>query len=395
MHGWGQGYALAAAVVVVGCYLCARRGVAWVAVLLLCGLEAVAAVAVARSQDTVSWLIDQLVVVLAVFAALIGAYRRLRHEFVERGWQQARDARLHERARIAADLHDTLGHDLALLSLQAAGIQVTAKDPDTRERAAAVRAGSAAAIDTVRRIVDLLDVEAEADVAGVLDRARAAGMTVEVTGAPPRERFVARLVSEALSNAARHAPGAPVSVAFAGRRVEIVNPVPGDGVAGRAGTGLAVLSARLVEVGGSLTADASQGRFRLVADVPAGLGADDDDRLGADYRSRRSRVRRMLAGTVLIPFAALVVVSTGFYAWAVRGASMEGRAFDELRVGMPESAAVALLPAREAPVRLGGPRGPGCRYYTDGNYPLAYGNYVVCFAEDRVYRVEDLTGRAE
>src|SRR4051794_20655288 len=101
MHGWGQWYALAAALVVAGCYLCARRRLAWAAVVLLCVLEAVAAVAVARSQDTVSWLIDQLVVVLAVFAALIGAYRRLRHEFVEQGWAQARDARLHERARIA------------------------------------------------------------------------------------------------------------------------------------------------------------------------------------------------------------------------------------------------------------------------------------------------------
>jgi hypothetical protein len=103
----------------------------------------------------------------------------------------------------------------------------------------------------------------------------------------------------------------------------------------------------------------------------------------------------MLAGTVLIPFAALLVVATGFYTWAVRGASMEGRAFAELRVGMPEAAAVALLPGREAPVRLGGPRGPGCRYYTDGNYPLAYGNYVVCFADGSLSRVEDLTGQTE
>src|SRR5690242_17487793 len=108
MHRWGQWYAFAAAAVVVGCYLCGRRSRIGTVIALLSAVEVVAAVAVARTQDTVSWLIDQVVVVLAVFAAVAGAYRRLRHEFVEQGWAHARDARLHERTRIAADLHDTL-----------------------------------------------------------------------------------------------------------------------------------------------------------------------------------------------------------------------------------------------------------------------------------------------
>ena len=391
MHGWGQWYALAAAAVVVACCRCGARSRSWAVIALLSAVEVAAAVAVARTQDTVSWLADQVVVVLAVFAALTGAYRRLRREFVEQGWAHARDARLHERTRIAADLHDTLGHDLALLSLQAAGIQVTARDPETREQAAAVRAGSAAAIETVRRIVDLLDADADADVATVLDRARAAGMTLEVRGSVPQEPFVARLVSEALSNAVRHAPGAPVTVTFAGRRVEIVNPVPGTAVVGRPGTGLAMLSARLRQAGGSLTARSADGMFRMVATVPADM--EDSGRLGADYRSRRNRVRRMLAGTVVIPFVVLLVVATGFYTWAVRDASMEEGTFAGLRVGMPEAAAVRVLPARESPIRWGGRSEPGCRYFTDGNYPLAYGNYVVCFSENRVSRLKDLTGR--
>lgn len=395
MHGWGQWYALVTVTVVAGCYLCGGRRRSWAVIALLSALEVAAAIGVARSQDTMSWLVDQVVVVLAVFAAVVGAYRRLRTEFVEQGWAHARDARLHERARIAADLHDTLGHDLALLSLQAAGIQVTARDSDTRERAAAVRAGSAAAIETVRRIVDLLDVEADADVATVLDRARAAGMTLEVTGTVPQHPFAARLVSEGLSNAVRHAPGARVAVTFAGRRVEIVNPVlEEEAAAGRPGTGLAMLAARLEQAGGALAAGLVDGTFRLVADVPAGMGTDGAQ-LNADYRSRRRRVRRMLAGTVLIPLAVLLVVATGFYAWAVRDASMEDRAFAGLWVGMPQTAAVRVLPGREAPVRWGGRSEPGCRYYTDGNYPLAYGNYVVCFAGDRVSRLDDFTGRNE
>jgi signal transduction histidine kinase len=392
MHGWGQWYAVAAAAVVVGCYLCGRHSRIGAVIALLSAVEVTAAFAVARTQDTVSWLIDQLVVVLAVFAAVTGAYRRLRHEFVEQGWAHARDARLHERTRIAADLHDTLGHDLALLSLQAAGIQVSTQDPETREQAAAVRAGAAAAIETVRRIVDLLNADADADVATVLDRAREAGMTLDVRGTVPREPFVARLVAEALSNAVRHAPGAPVTVTFAGRRVEIVNPVPGQIAEGRTGAGLAMLSARLERTRGSLTAGSTGGMFRVVAEVPAGMG-EDSRRLGADYRSRRRGVRRMLAGTVVIPFAVLLVVATGFYTWAVRDASMEDRVFAGLRVGMPEAAAVRVLPGRESPIRWGGPDKPGCRYFTDGNYPLAYGNYVVCFSANRVSQLEDLTGR--
>src|SRR4051812_10769310 len=95
MHGWGQWYALAAAAVVAGCYLCGARGRTWAVIALFSALEVAAAAAVARTQDTVSWLSDQVVVVLAVFAALAGAYRRLRHEFVEQGWAHARDARLH------------------------------------------------------------------------------------------------------------------------------------------------------------------------------------------------------------------------------------------------------------------------------------------------------------
>jgi hypothetical protein len=183
-----------------------------------------------------------------------------------------------------------------------------------------------------------------------------------------------------------------VTVTFAGRRVEIVNPVPEQDVAGRPGTGLAMLSARLEQAGGSLTAGRTDGRFRLVADVPAGVDSDDN-RVGAEYLSRRRGVRRMLAGAVLIPLAVLLMVATGFYAWAVRDASMEDRAFAGLWVGMPKAAAVQALPGREAPVRWGGPRRSGCRFYTDGNYPLAYGNYVICFSGDRVSRLDDLTGR--
>ncbi len=213
-------------------------------------------------------------------------------------------------------------------------------------------------------------------------------MTVEVSGSPPHDVFLARLLSEALSNAARHAPGAPVTVTFTGRRVEITNPLAGQHEPGRAGTGLAALAARLERAGGTLDAGPADDRFQLVADVPPGI---DDDATG--YDTGRRRARRMLAGTILVPGAALLVVATGFYTWAVRDASMEQRTYDALRVGMPQATALTLLPGRESPIRLGDGYGAGCHYYTDGNYPLAYGNYVVCFDGGRIARLRDTTGR--
>ncbi len=390
MHGWGQWYVPAAAAVIAGGYLCGRRDRTGVAVALIVVIEVAAAIAVAVTQDVLSWLGDQAVVVLAVFAAVTGAYRRLRHEYAEQGWAHARDARLHERARIAADLHDTLGHDLALLSLQAAGIQVTATDDDTRQKAAAMRSASAAAIETVRRIVDLLDVSAEPDAAAVLGRAREAGMDLRVTGAVPGEPFTARLLAEALSNAVRHAPGAPVSVTFTGRRVRVENPLAARPTTDRTGSGLAMLSERLDRAGGWLRTETAGGSFRLSAVVPAGM---DRDGLTADHHHRRHRLRRMLAGTVVIPGAVLLVVASGFYAWAVRDASMDDRAFAELSIGMPSDDAARLLPRRQAPVRFGAVDEPGCRYYTDGNFPLAYGNYQVCLSGGRVSRLRDSTGR--
>jgi hypothetical protein len=384
-------------------------------------IEIASTVAVAVRHDVASWLLDQVMTVFAVFVTLAGAYRRLRLELTMRGWSRARDAQLRERARIAADIHDSLGHDLTLLSLQAAAIQVKAVEPEIRERAAAMRAGAADAIATVRRLVDLLSVEHSTNVSDVVQRARNAGMTVEVSGTPPADEFTGRLVGEALSNAARHAPGEPVSIAFAtGGRVEISNPRPGGPVAGgasppggagrpakidgnaaasvcpvRAGTGLAALAARLMHAGGSLAVDTADGRFRLIAQIPDGIDARADEgsaSLEADFDSRRRRARVALTATVLAPLVSLGVLSTGFYSWAAHDATIEPATYRRLHIGMSEQDALALLPRRQAPIRFGNSQAPNCRYYTDGNYPLAYGNYEICFRDSRISALHDSTG---
>jgi hypothetical protein len=375
-----------AAVVIVACYLCGRRGTTWAAVVLLSATEIAGTVAVAARHDAASWLLDQVVTVFAVSAAMAGAYRRLRHDLTLRGWSHAREAQLRERTRMAAEIHDTLGHDLTLLSLQAAAIQIKAADPEIREQAATLRAGAADAIATVRGLVDLLGE----DKTDVVQRARDAGMTIEVSGEPPETGFVRRLVAEALSNAARHAPGAPVTITFgSGGRMEITNSrVRGGTAPERQGTGLATLRATLEQAGGELTVVDADGQFRVVARIPDGAG---EPSLAADYASHRRRLRTTLAAGVLAPMVSLGVVSAGFNTWAARDATMEPEAYRKLHVGMTEREALTVLPPRQAPIRFG-TSDTGCRYFTDGNFPLAYGNYEICFRDGRVVSLRDSTG---
>ncbi|MQA88499.1 MAG: hypothetical protein GEV03_28770 [Streptosporangiales bacterium] len=98
-----------------------------------------------------NWL---LVLLLLLLPWLAGRYRRLHAELVSGGWERAEQLeregrivadqeRLRERARIAQDMHDSLGHELSLIALRAGALQVT-PGLDERHRAAAAEVRSAA-----------------------------------------------------------------------------------------------------------------------------------------------------------------------------------------------------------------------------------------------------------
>ncbi|MFI0720776.1 sensor histidine kinase [Streptomyces sp. NPDC021224] len=430
MHGWGQWYLLPASALAVVSYVLGRRGATWAVTVLLALCEAASTVAVATTHDTLGWLVDQVVIVACgVFGALAGSYRRLRHELTAQGWSRAgaaqTEARLRERARIAAEIHDTLGHELSLLALRAGGIQVTATDPAVREQASELRAGAAEAITKVRRLVDLLgeDPSAGADLGELVARHRAAGTAVSLHGDLPADtsaaarRAVHGVVQQALANVAQHAPGEAVSIELEapgggaerdgtvtggrttprGRRapgdvvtVRVTNACPLRPPSPRPGTGLAAMAERLRLLGGSLRTERRGGRFELEARLPRRaeaapvVAAGADPEVAVEYRLRRRRARTALLASVLAPPAVLVVLASGFYAWSVHGATIEYRDLARLHVGMSESAADEILPQRQSPVWFGQRTGGDCRYYTDGNYPLAYGNYRICFRDGRI-----------
>ncbi|CAL9545322.1 sensor histidine kinase [Streptomyces sp. enrichment culture] len=239
-----------------------------------------------------------------VFPWLAGRYWRQSRALAEAGWLRAarledeqrhaeERARLRERARIAQDMHDSLGHELSLLALRAAALQVAPGLADGHRAAAAdLRAAAADATDRLHRIIGVLredDEPAPLAPAGesieeLVARAAESGLPVRweaghTTGPGPEpggvtERLLYRAVREALTNAARHAPGAPVVVAVtgqaAGTTVTVTNgPATGPASPSAGGTGLPALRAAVTSVGGAFEAGPHGKGFRVRAYVPA------------------------------------------------------------------------------------------------------------------------------
>jgi signal transduction histidine kinase len=178
--------------------------------------------------------------------------------------------------------------------LQAGAIEMAAKDPERVEQLAGqVQTAGRQALDELRQMVGVLragDAE-DAPLAPqpgldalprLVDESRQAGMAVQLSGPgidtpldPAVSRAAYRIAQEALTNAGKHAPGAPVTVAVerpAGQLVvRVVNgpghaaqPAPGGGY------GLVGLAERVRTLGGRLTAEPRlDGGFVVEAVLPA------------------------------------------------------------------------------------------------------------------------------
>ncbi|KAB1143063.1 histidine kinase [Streptomyces luteolifulvus] len=206
---------------------------------------------------------------------------------------EARAAELAVRNRLARELHDSVGHALSAVTLQAgAARRVLGSDPEF------VREALAAIEETTRRTVGELDAvlgvlrdgdtpgtapapTLAADLDGLLRRVGAGGPRVTATvdadpaTLPPlvsREAY--RIVQEGLSNALKHA-GDQVAVTLrievVGEHLEITveNPL-GDAAAYRpgGGHGLRGIADRARLLGGSAEAGASGGAWRLNVRLP-------------------------------------------------------------------------------------------------------------------------------
>ncbi|MER5883927.1 histidine kinase [Streptomyces sp. NPDC001941] len=233
--------------------------------------------------------------------------RTLLHALQERNAQLLREramvagqARLRERQRIAQDMHDSLGHQLALIAVHTGALEVDRElTPRQREAVGVLREASVAAMHELREVVGILrdGVEAPAPpdeagpaargtagIDGLVEAARAAGTQVELRRSGDHKPLPAaadhaayRIVQEALTNAYKHAPGAPIGVELRYEPdsfvVEIVNGASsatrhGEVVSG--GQGLTGLHERARLVGGMVHAGPSEGKpgFRVAGVLP-------------------------------------------------------------------------------------------------------------------------------
>lgn len=272
-------------------------GVAWVSTVLLF-------LADAPGQDGRGWAVGLTALVLfgLLIRWLVLSRRQLARQEEVNEVERARRAILEEKARIARDLHDVVAHHMSLVVVQAqsAPYRIDDVSPAARAEFESIGATARDALNEIRGMLGVLrsdgQLAEDAPMPGVdriddlVEGSRRAGMQVHVDRAEMPARLsdsagmtVYRILQESLSNAARHAQGAPVRVVL-GRdgglaTLAVVNEPP-TGVSPAAvadltgGHGITGMRDRALSVGGMLTAQPRpDGGFEVIARVPALPGA--------------------------------------------------------------------------------------------------------------------------
>jgi signal transduction histidine kinase len=201
-------------------------------------------------------------------------------------------ARQSERELLARELHDTLSHRLSVISLHSGALEVNGPGPDAAETVTALRREAKASLADLRDLVGgvregtlgrqgpLAEQATPPSLASMrslpqlVASVRATGTAVrpmiilqDVENAPSvLDRAVYRIAQESLTNAMKHAPGAPVTLevevsAGGGARIRVENPIvqpasasgPGhrDLAASGSGSGLEGIRERAAVLGGT------------------------------------------------------------------------------------------------------------------------------------------------
>ena len=211
--------------------------------------------------------------------------------------ERAQRALLEERARIARELHDVVAHHMSLIAVRAetAPYRLPGLSETARAEFGALSEVAREALAEMRRLLGVLRHDQPAalapqpqlaDLPALIDAARQAGVSVELSASPAPGRVppgvgvcAYRIVQESLSNASQHAPGAAVIVSVGHEAGAVLLRVangpggpagpPGDGHG--PGHGLTGMRERVALLGGSLSAGpAPDGGFVVSAVLPVG-----------------------------------------------------------------------------------------------------------------------------
>ncbi len=206
----------------------------------------------------------------------------------------AERSRAEERNRIARELHDIIAHSLTVSLLHVAGARLAIEhDPANASRALAEAERLArASLDEVRNAMGVVRADGQAgtgtapplpglaQVPTLIEGFRSAGADVtstigcDIDGLPATTGLaVYRIIQEALTNAAKHANGAPVTVdlSVVGDTIEVTvdsAAEPGHG----SGQGLLNMRERAVSLGGVCRAGPGGHGWLVHAVIPLAAG---------------------------------------------------------------------------------------------------------------------------
>lgn len=210
--------------------------------------------------------------------------------------EEARAAVAAERARIARELHDVIGHSISVMGVQAGAVRRRLAPGQERERQAleAVERTGRDAVAEMQRLLGLIRDDDEDSARGALPtlqrvdelaaQLRGAGLDVDlrleadVGDLPPGRALAAfRVVQEALTNVLKHAPAARVQVTVRRSAGELEIDVVDDGESSardpwsHGGYGLVAMRERVTMYGGTLDAGPRpEGGFAVSARLPTG-----------------------------------------------------------------------------------------------------------------------------
>jgi signal transduction histidine kinase len=231
----------------------------------------------------------RVVLFLAVLAAAaaVGAAMRTRGETRR---EQARRAATEERLRMAHDLHDGVGHGLAVIAMQAGvALHVLERDPaKARDSLLAIRETSRESLDALRAELSRLATDPAAaaprtahsgldDLPGLVGRVRAGGLQVdlrssevEVSDEVGMSAYL--VVQEALTNVLRHSDAVSARVDVSTVDGMLLVSVVDDGKGGdvQEGLGLQGMRTRVERLGGGLRVGPSDRGFEVRATFPVG-----------------------------------------------------------------------------------------------------------------------------
>ena len=358
---------------------------------------------------------------LVIFVILPWWAGRLRHNAAAFRAAEAEhlvvQAELRERTRIANQMHDELGHDLALLALQAGALQLAAEDhPQLSSQAENIRSRADGAIASLHEIVGVLREEGQTaplqprggSLNELLTAARAGGLELEVDqrGQFPEtlpqpwwSQTVHQVVREVLSNAAKYAQDSRLTVKLELDGDPVVvrasNRAATEALARPGASGLAALRQLVEGSGGTMQATHRHGRFEVLARIPR------LERLSAvPARAPRRRSARIWAA-VLVPVMLLGVLGGGLvYVLdaTYRATALHPSDFQRLELGMSAEAVASIvtapgldraLPITAEPAR---PENSQCRYYAAHTGPFDFGNemFRLCFSNNMLVSADQL-----